>query len=55
MSLDGPARRNDASAGAEPAVKSPSSDGETALMRAAARGDVAKARRHLDKCGERCW
>ena len=53
MSLDGPARRSDVDASAEPAVKSPSSDGETALMRAAARGDVAEARRHLDECGER--
>ena len=34
-----------------PAVKSPSSNGETALMRAAARGDVAEARRRLDECG----
>ena len=41
MLLDGPARRSDVDASAEPAVKSPSSDGETALMRAAARGDVA--------------
>ena len=53
MSLDGPARRNDVDASAEPAVKSPSSDGETALVRAAARGDVAEARRRLDERGER--
>ena len=51
MSLDGPARRNDASAGAEPAVKSPSSNDKTTLMRAAARGGVAEVRRHLDECG----
>ena len=51
MSLDGPARRSDVEASAEPAVKSPSSDGETALMRAAARGDVPEARRHLDERG----
>ena len=38
-------------ASAEPAVKRPSSDGETALMRAAARGDAAEVRRHLDECG----
>ena len=50
MSLDGPARRSDVEAGAGPAVKSPSSDGETDLMQATARGDVAKARRHLDEC-----
>ena len=40
MSLDGPARRSDVEASAEPAVKSPSSDGETALVRAAARGTL---------------
>ena len=51
MSLDGPAGRSDVEASAESAVKSPSSDGETALMRAAARGDVAEVRRHLDECG----
>ena len=51
MSLDRPARRSDVEASAEPAAKSPSSDGETALMRAAARGDVAEARRHLDERG----
>ena len=51
MSLDGPARRSDVDASAEPAVKSPSSDGETALMRAAARGDVPEARRRLDERG----
>ena len=51
MSLDGPARRSDVDASAEPAVKSPSSDGETALVRAAARGDVPEARRRLDECG----
>ena len=51
MSLDGPARRSDVEASAEPAVKSASSDGEAALMRAAARGDVAEARRRLDECG----
>ncbi|ESU41387.1 Hypothetical protein GSB_153861 [Giardia duodenalis] len=51
MSLDGPAGRSDVDASAEPAVKSLSSDGETALMRAAACGDVAEVRRHLDKCG----
>ena len=51
MSLDGPAGRSDVDASAEPAAKSPSSDGETALMRAAARGDVAEARRRLDECG----
>ncbi|KWX11397.1 Cytochrome p450(bm-3) / nadph-cytochrome p450 reductase/ pre-mRNA splicing helicase BRR2 [Giardia duodenalis assemblage B] len=31
----------------------PSSDGETALMRAAACGGVAEVRRHLDECGGR--
>ncbi|KWX11061.1 Pre-mRNA splicing helicase BRR2/ longevity-assurance protein 1/ apoptosis inhibitor 1 [Giardia duodenalis assemblage B] len=51
MSLDGPARRSNIDASAEPAVKRPSSYGETALMRAAARKDVAEVRRHLDKCG----
>ena len=51
MPLDGPAGRSDVDASAEPAVKSPSSDGETALMRAVARGDVAEARRHLAECG----
>ena len=51
MLLDGPAGRSDVEASAEPAVKSPSSDGETALMRAAACGDVAEVRRHLDECG----
>ena len=51
MLLDGPARRSDVEASAEPAAKSPSSDGETALMRAAARGDVAEARRRLDERG----
>ncbi|KWX11316.1 Pre-mRNA splicing helicase BRR2/ Longevity-assurance protein 1 [Giardia duodenalis assemblage B] len=51
MSLDGPAGRSNIDASAGPAVKSPSSDGETALMRAAARKDVAEVRRHLDKCG----
>ncbi|ESU39952.1 Pre-mRNA splicing helicase BRR2 [Giardia duodenalis] len=53
MSLDGPAGRSDVEASAEPAVKSPSSDGETAPMRAAARGDVAEVKRHLDECGRR--
>ena len=52
MSLDGHVGRSNIDASAEPAVKSPSSDGETALMRAAARGDVAEARRHLDERGE---
>ena len=42
---------SDVDASAEPAAKSPSSDGETALMRAAARGDVPEARRHLDERG----
>ena len=51
MSLDEPARRSNIEASAEPAVKSPSSDGETALMRAAARGDVAGVRRRLDERG----
>ena len=52
MSLDGPGDGcNDVDASAEPAAKSPSSDGETALMRAAAREDVAEVRRHLDECG----
>ncbi|KWX11160.1 hypothetical protein QR46_4885 [Giardia duodenalis assemblage B] len=53
MSLDGPARRSDASAGAEPAVKSLSSNDKTTLMWAAAREDVAEVRRHLDECGRR--
>ena len=53
MSLDGPARCSNIEASVEPAVKSPSSDGETALMRAAALGDVAEVRRHLDECGRR--
>ena len=53
MSLDGPARRSDVEASAEPAAKSPSSDGETALVHAAARGDVPEVRRHLDECRTR--
>ena len=51
MSLDRPARRSDVEASAEPAATTPSSDGEIALMRAAARGDVPEARRHLDERG----
>ncbi|ESU40749.1 Apoptosis inhibitor 1 [Giardia duodenalis] len=51
MLLDGPARRSNIDASAEPAVKNPSSDGETAPMRAAAHEDVAEVRRHLDECG----
>ena len=52
MSLDGPGDGcNDVDVSAEPAVKSASSDGETAPMRAAARGGVAEARRHLDERG----
>ena len=51
MSLDGPAGRNEIDASAEPTVKRLFSDGETALMWAAAREDVAEARRHLDECG----
>lgn len=51
MPLDGPARRSNIDASAEPAMKSPSSDGEAAIMRAAALGDVAGVRRHLDECG----
>ena len=51
MSLDGPARRSDVEASAEPAVKSLSSNDKTTLMRAAARGDAAEVRKHLDECG----
>ena len=53
MSLDGPAGRSDVEASAEPAVKRLFSDGETALMRAAGRKNVAEVRKHLDECGGR--
>ena len=53
MSLDGPARRSNLDASAEPAVKSPSSDGETALMRAAARGTWPRPGGTSTSAGER--
>ena len=43
--------RGNANADAELAVEDSLPNGETALMRAAARGDMAEARRHLDERG----
>ena len=52
MLLDGPGDGcNDVDASAELAVEDPLPNDKTALMRAAARGDVAEARRYLDERG----